>query len=104
MVEEIETPPPLQVTDSTAKEQTGAAVRDLMLVVAVLPALVAVLGTRDLKAIVDFVASEQFAPALGVILALAVVVWRQLVTRWEKRKLITSAKAAPDSVATVIEK
>lgn len=102
--DEIETPPPLKVTEGTAKEQTGAAVRDVLLVASALPALLAVLGTRDVKQIIDFIGSSDFAPALGVIVAAGVLVWRQCVTRWEKRKLITAADAAPSSVATVVKK
>lgn len=104
MTEHIETPPPIQVTDSTAKEQGGAGARDLMLLVAALPALVAVLGKGDVIAIVNFIASAEFAPALGVLAVAAVGIWRQIITRRSKQKLITTALSADNSVAQVVQK
>lgn len=104
MTEEIETPPPLQVTDSTTKEQAGAATRDLALVLAAIPTLLALIGKHDFIGLVTWLSSVEGLPALGVIVTAAVLVWRQVITRWSKRKLITVAAHADDSVAQVIQK
>lgn len=104
MSEEIETPPPIQVVDSTAKEQAGAATRDLALVLASIPALLAFIGKRDFIGLVTWLSSVEGLPALGVIATAGVLIWRQLLTRWAKRKLITVATHADDSVAQVIQK
>jgi hypothetical protein len=80
------TPPPVAT-------QTGTAVRDIALIVGALPALLAVLGTRDLTKVVDFVASVQFAPALGVILTGGVMLWRQ-------RHAARVKSAAPATIVT----
>lgn len=104
MSEEIETPPPIQVVDSTAKEQAGAATRDLALVLAAIPALLAFLGQRDFIGLVRWLSSVEGLPALGVVVGAGVLVWRQVITRLSKRKLITVATHADDSVAQVIQK
>jgi hypothetical protein len=104
MTDEVQTPPPLQVVDSTAKEQGGAAVRDIALVLAAVPALLAFLGKRDFIGMVTWLSSVEGLPALGVVVTAAVLIWRQLVTRWSKRKLITTAMSADDRVAVVVQK
>jgi hypothetical protein len=68
------TPPPVA-------SQAGTAVRDITILISALPALIAVLGTRDVSKIADFLAGTQFAPALGVITAGAVMIWRQMHAR-----------------------
>lgn len=104
MTDEIQTPPPIQITDSTAKEQGGAGMRDFMLVVAALPALIAVFGKGDVIAAVNYIASAEFAPVLGVVAVAGVAIWRQFITRWSKQKLITTGEAAPNNVSQVIQK
>lgn len=104
MTDQIETPPPLQVTDGTVKEQAGAATRDVALLLAAIPALLAFLGKRDFIGLVTWLSSVEGLPALGVIVTAGVVVWRQCLTRWSKRKLITLATHTDDSVAQVIQK
>lgn len=95
---------PMVVNASPAGDQAGSALRDVTLIVGALPTLIAVLGTRDVKQVVDFIASAEFAPVLGLLVSLAVVAWRQWKARHNKAKLVTLANAAPDAVATVIEK
>lgn len=95
---------PIVVNPSPAASQTATASRDVLLLVAALPALIAVFGTRDVKQIVDFIASAQFAPVLGLIVGGVVVVWRQINARRKKAELVTVAEAAPNSVAVVVPK
>lgn len=104
MTDQIDTPPPIQITDGTAKEQAGAATRDLALVLAAIPALLAFLGKHDFIGLVTWLSSVDGLPALGVTVTAAVLVWRQVITRWSKRKLITVATHADDSVAQVVQK
>jgi hypothetical protein len=104
MTEEIKTPPPIQVVDSTAKEQAGAAVRDIALLLAAVPALIAFLGKRDFVGLASWLSSVEGLPILGVAVTAGVLTWRQFLTRWSKRKLITMAKEVDDSVAQVIQK
>lgn len=98
-MEEVEKP--VVVNPSPVADQTATAARDWLLVLSALPALIAVLGTRDVKQIVDFIAGTQFAPALGVIIGAAVLLWRQVIARRAKATLVTVATAAPDHVAQV---
>lgn len=94
--------PPIAVDpNSAAKDQAGAFLRDMMIVVSVIPALVAVLGHHDFNEMVRFIESQQAAPALGVILAAATLVWRQWRTRRKATQLITAARSANDEVAYV---
>jgi hypothetical protein len=104
MTEEIQTPPPLQVVDGTAKEQVGAGVRDVTLILAAVPMLVALIGKRDLIGLITWLSSVDGAPVLGVIVAAGVFAWRQVRTRWDKRKIITLATHVDDSVAQVVQK
>lgn len=104
MTEQLDTPPPIQVTDGTAREQAGAFTRDVALVLAALPALLAFLGKRDVIGLVTWLSSVEGLPTLGAIVAGAIFVWRQVITRWTKRKLITVATHVDDSVATVVQK
>jgi hypothetical protein len=92
---------PIIVHSSPAREQASTAARDVTLIVAALPALIAVLGTRDVKAIVDYVASAEFAPVLGLIVSLAVMAWRQRHTRRAKARMVKLAEASPDALAIV---
>jgi hypothetical protein len=92
---------PMIVNSSPTKDQIGSIARDILLVAAALPTLVAVLGTHDLGKIVAYIESQQFYPVLGVLVTGGVVVWRQIITRTRKAELVTAAKSADDSVAVV---
>lgn len=92
---------PVVVNPSPVADQVGTIMRDLALILAALPALLAVLGTRDVKQIVGFLSSTEFAPVLGVLVTGGVLLWRQLIARRAKAELVTVATAAPDSVAVI---
>lgn len=98
------TPPveqPVTVSRSPVPEQTGTAVRDILLIVSAVPALIAVLGTRDVVKIVAYVSSVEFAPVLGVIVGAAVLGWRQLIARRNTAVKVTMAEQLPESKAQV---
>lgn len=95
---------PIVVNASPAGLQAGTLARDVTLVLAALPALVAVLGRRDLVEIVNYLGSAEFAPAAGVIVTAAVLVWRQLLARRAKATQLTLAQAEPGQVKIVGEK
>lgn len=92
---------PVIINPSPVPDQIGTATRDAMLVISAIPALIAVIGTRDVKQIVDYVGSSEFAPVLAAIITAVVVVWRQFKARSNKARMVAIASAAPDSVAVV---
>ena len=91
-----ETPAP---DPPAAATQTGTAVRDITLIVGALPALLAVLGTRDLTKVVEFIASVQFAPALGEIVTGGVMLWRQ--RHAARRRNVASPTVIADPAAAI---
>ena len=90
---------PVIVNASPVPEQAGAATRDILLLLAALPALIAVVGTRDVGKIVAYISSVEFAPQLAVIVGAAVVVWRQIVTRRSSAVKVTLADKLDDDIA-----
>lgn len=92
---------PIQVAASPVADQTATVTRDLLLVISVLPALLAVLGTRDVVQIIAFIQSTQFAPVLGLIVGTGVIVWRQWLARKKHANDLKMAKSADDRVAVV---
>lgn len=92
---------PIIVNPNPAKDQIATATRDVALLLAALPALIALLGKRDVIGIVNYLASAEGSTALGMIVAAAVVVWRQVIARRKKAELVTVAASAPDRVAVV---
>ena len=98
------TPPvdtPITVSASPASAQAGTAARDILLIVSAIPALMAVLGTRDLARIIAYISSVEFAPVLGVIVTASVLVWRQFIARRNNAVQVTLADKLPDSEAKV---
>jgi hypothetical protein len=92
---------PIEVPASPASTQAGTASRDMLLLVATLPALVAVLGTRDVKQIVDWLAGQQGIAFLGLAFAIGTPIWRQWIARRKHANDLKMATAAPDAVATI---
>lgn len=92
---------PVVVPASPVGDQVATFSRDFVILASALPALIAVLGTHDVKQITDYLTSQAFAPALGVIVLAGTLGYRQ----WKARKRHTDdvrvAKAAPDSIAIV---
>lgn len=97
-------PTPIIVNPNPAKDQIATATRDIALLLAALPALIALLGKRDVIGIVNYLASAEGSTVLGMIVAAGVVAWRQVIARRKKAELVTVAEAAPNKVAVVEEK
>lgn len=92
---------PVVVSPSPVSDQVGTGTRDLLLIVAALPALVAVFGTRDITQIVNWIASQQGLSFLGLAIAVGTGAYRQWLARRKHTDLKTVAAAAPDSVGVV---
>lgn len=97
-------PTPIIVNPSPAKDQIATATRDVALLLAALPALIALLGKRDVIGIVNYLASAEGSTVLGMIVAAVVVGWRQILARKKKAELVTVARDASDRVAVVADK
>lgn len=92
---------PIVVNPNPAKDQIATATRDVALLLAALPALIALLGKRDVIGIVNYLASAEGSTVLGMLVAAGVVAWRQIIARRKKAELVTVAEAAPNRVAVV---
>lgn len=94
---------PIIVNPNPAKDQIATATRDVALLLAALPALIALLGKRDVIGIVNYLASAEGSTVLGMIVAAGVVAWRQNHARRKKAELVTVAASASDQVAVIKE-
>jgi hypothetical protein len=92
---------PIEVPASPAPAQTATGARDMLLLIAALPALVAVLGTRDVKQIIDWLASEPGLAFVGLLIAIGTPIWRQWLARRTHAEQVKMATVAPDRVAVV---
>lgn len=92
---------PIEVPASPGSTQAATGSRDLLLLIAALPALVAVLGTRDVKQIVDWFAGQQGLAFLGLLVAIGTPLWRQWIARRKHANEVKMAGSASDSVAIV---
>jgi len=92
---------PIVVNPSLSATAGGTILRDMLVIVAALPILVKLIGARDLRGILDWLASNDGATVLAVIVPLAVSGWRAWRATKQKTKLVTLAEAAPDSMAVV---
>lgn len=91
---------PIEVAASPAADQASTGGRDLILLVAALPALIAVLGTHDVGQIVDWFAGQQGLAFLGLAAAIATPLWRQ----WLARRKHADLKAIEEKVDNTIVK
>lgn len=92
---------PIVVNSSLGATAGGTILRDILVIVAALPILVKLIGARDLRGILDWLASNDGATVLAIIVPLAVSGWRAWRATKQKAKLVTVAEAAPNSVAVV---
>jgi Flp pilus assembly protein TadB len=92
---------PIVVSPSAAGIQASTGSRDLLLLLAALPALVAALGTRDVVKIVAWIGSEPGLAFVGLVIALATPVYRQWLARRKHAETVTITRSAPDSVAVI---
>lgn len=92
---------PIVVPATPTSTQIGTGSRDLMLLIAALPALVAVLGTRDVKQIVDWFASEPGIAFIGLAIVIGTPIYRQWLARRKHANEVKMADEAPDYIAQV---
>lgn len=92
---------PIEVNPSPVKDQVATFLRDMGVILAVIPTFLALFGRSDLVWIVNLLAREDVVQAIGVVVGVAILVYRQFHARRAKAKLFTVAEAAPNSVAIV---
>lgn len=92
---------PVVIPATPSMAQITAVARDIGIVASALPALIAVIGTHNVQQITSYVTGSAFAPALGVISLVGIIIWRQLITRKQSANDIKMAQATPDSIAVV---
>lgn len=96
-----ETPKPIEVPASPVGTQAATGSRDFLLLVAALPALVAVLGKGNVKDIVDWFASEPGLAFLALVIAIVTPLWRQWLARRKHAQDLKMAKNVDDDIAIV---
>ena len=92
---------PIEVPPTPGGIQAATGSRDILLLVAAIPALVAVLGTRNVKDIVDWFAGEQGLAFLGLLIAIVTPLWRQWLARRKHANDVKMAKSADNRVAVI---
>lgn len=85
---------PIVVSASPAGAQAASGVTALALILSTLPALIAVLGTRDVMKIVAYLGSTEFAPVLGLLIAAGTIIWRQVRVRLSHQEKAALAEDA----------
>ncbi len=96
-----EVPAQIVVNPSPAGDQAATATRDVLLILAALPAFIALLGKRDVIQVVNFLSSVDGLPIVSLIIVPGVIAWRQWLARRNKARMVTVAEAAPNRVAVV---
>lgn len=99
-----EVEPPINVTPTALPDQLFALMRQLTLVVGGFVTLLALLRTRDIAGVIEFLRSSDFVSAVIGLVTLLTLIYGNVRVRLEKKRLIVSAAAAPDSVARVVAK
>jgi hypothetical protein len=88
---------PVEIDHSAAPEQVKTAIRDITLVIAALPALVALFGAKDMKEAVSFISSSGFAP-ISALLVAAIVGFRQWKARQTYAKFALVERFVPNFI------
>jgi hypothetical protein len=92
---------PIEVSATATGAQAATGSRDILLLIAALPALVAVLGKGSVKDIVDWFAAEQGLAFIGLVIAVGTPLWRQWLARRKHANEVKMAVSADDSVALI---
>jgi hypothetical protein len=95
---------PIEVTPTTLPDQLYAFMRQATLVIGGFMTILALLKTKDIGGILDFVRSNDFITAVVGLATLAALIYGNLKTKWRKMQLIKAASSAHDSVARVVSK
>lgn len=91
----------INVTDQTLPDMVFALGRVLMVLVGLGSGILALLKNRDIAGLVAFVKENDVVTLVSTAAGLAALIYGQFKTWRNKRKLITTAAAAPNSIATV---
>ncbi len=92
---------PIEVSASPVAAQASTGARDALLLVATLPALVAVFGKGNVTDIVNWFAGEQGLSFVALVIAVGTTLWRQWLARKKNANDVRMARSADDSVAVV---
>ena len=94
---------PIVVNPSATSDMITTAIRQLALVFGGFVTIAGFFHGHSLRAVVTWATSDDFGPFLTAILTVFAFAWGQFRTWRNKRRMVTAANAAPDSVAVVIE-
>ena len=94
---------PIVVNPSATSEMITTGIRQLALVFGGFVTIAGFFHGHSLRAVVTWATSDDFGPFLTAILTVGAFLWGQIRTLRNKRKAVTMASAAPDSVAVVLE-
>lgn len=72
---------PATVNDNPVQAQISTAIRDAGIVIGFVSALLGFVSKHDLAGAINFLQSAQALPAIGMIGAGAIVIWRQIHAR-----------------------
>lgn len=94
---------PIEVNPSTLPAQLASAMRVVTVLVGGATAVIGFLSARDLLGLIQYLRSDEFLPVAGAASAAAAFLYGQWKLRHERKKLVVSADAAPNSVAKVVK-
>lgn len=94
---------PYTVNPSAIMAQAPVLLRQVTLVLGGVAAVLGFVSTHDLAGLVAYLQSEQFVPIFVALSGAASLAWGQVKAHRDRVRLVTIAKAAPDSVAVVTE-
>jgi len=93
---------PIIVDPSRITAQVGTFLRDLGIISGAVTALLGLVKTHDLAAVIAYLQSADAGHAItaaGGILSVAILIWRQWSARKTKNVINTLVEAVPDKVA-----
>lgn len=93
--------PDLTVRQSNTAAFIGLLVRNLGSVIGAVSSILALLSQHDLRGLVEWVRTSDWAGIVGAVLWLSSVAWSIVVLRRRKAKLLQVAVAAPEAVKVV---
>lgn len=94
---------PIVVSAGTIQTTLLAALRMLAVLIGGLTVLFGLVAKRDLAGLIAYVQSSDFLVVAGALASLGSFAWGMWKTYRTKHDLVTVARAADDSVATVVE-
>lgn len=96
-------PKPYQVNPSAIMAQAPVLLRQLLLVVGGIVAVLGFLSARDINGLYEYVRSDAFVPIFVAGAGLFSLAYGQWKAHRDRVRLVTVARSAPDSVAVVTE-